>query len=105
MTKGRFHFQQREPLTWLQKGERCLNKPERPISLLLCSAIGSFILNSMMTRSKHELSPRDLPFPHERAATGCSCTERLIPPMETAFSVFSLSTTSAEETEKFLLRR
>src|SRR6266436_5521777 len=105
MTTGLFHFQQREPLTGLQKGGRCLNKPERPIWLLLCAAIGSSILNSTMTRSKHELSPRELPFPHEPAATGSSCTERLRPPMETAFSVFFLSTTSAEGTEKFLLRR
>src|SRR5713226_9510926 len=104
MAKNRFPFQQQRPLALHPKVKRCLNKPKMQILRLRCSAIGSSILNSMMTRNRHELLQRELPFPRGPDAAGSSGTVRRKRPMETAFLVYFPSTTTAEGTEKSLPR-
>src|SRR6266516_6960223 len=99
MTMSPFPFQQKLPRTLHPKVKRYLNKPKMQILRLRYSAIGSSILNSMMTRNRHELRKREMPFLHEPAAAGTSGNVRLKRPMETAVLACFPSTKTAEGNE------
>src|SRR5947208_13117520 len=69
-------LQHKWPLTFPQKSRPCLNMPATPILPLLSSAIGSFILSSTTTRSKHERRRHEQPYRYGPDSAGNNGIER-----------------------------